>query len=56
MKVTSAGGNTYNIDLMSNFSVKTYSKGNANIKIVDNTPFGNFYQMGNTAGYYAYNK
>lgn len=55
MKVTSAGGNTYNIDLMSNFSVKTYSKGNANIKIVDNTPFGNFYQMGNTAGYYAYN-
>lgn len=55
MKVT-ANGSVYNIELMSNLSVKTHSVTNKNIKIVDKTPFGKLYPgLGNEEGYYAYN-
>ena len=55
MRVT-ANGSVYNIELMSNLSVKTHSISNKNIKMVDKTPFGKYYPgMGTDEGYYAYN-
>lgn len=55
MRVT-ANGSVYNIELMSNMSVKTHSISNKNIKMVDKTPFGKYYPgMGTDEGYYAYN-
>lgn len=55
MRVT-ANGSLYNIELISNLSVKTHSVTNKNIKIVDKTPFGKHYPgLGNDEGYYAYN-
>lgn len=56
MRVTGGSGNVYTIELMSNFSVKTYSAQNTNIKIVDRTPLGDsLAKMDNEGRYYAYN-